>query len=137
MSRLKSKNCLLTIVATIALVMGVMAPSFAASKSGTMTNWGNKHTSPNWKDKSKGKSSVTFSVGCTREFRATIRKNLKLRPDPKLGREWINCQSYTDAVRGKYSDPGTFHFDVTGMGYVCYSGNCISKSTSGKYKIKW
>jgi len=98
----------------------------------------NGQKSWSWKDTTaKSRTRVTFAKGCTREFTATIRLHRAHMPDSSVGREHIDCRSYKDAVRTKRGKKGTYHFDVSRLGQVCYSGACRSYVTNGTFRAFW
>lgn len=134
-----AKRAASTLVAAGLVVLGLAAPALAGSKTSHMTDWHDGDASSSWSGTRNHKTSVAFD-SCTREFRATIRRTMTARPDPKVADEWINCQSYADAVRSDtLTASGKYHFDVSGMGFAwCASGECQYNLTSvPKLSIYW
>jgi hypothetical protein len=119
--------------AGVLIALGLAAPALAeGSRTSHMTRWADGDASKNWQDDNADRTNthVTFD-DCTREFKATIRRTVSLRPDPNAGSEWIDCRSYADAVYGGHLAKGKYHFDISGMGLAwCASGMCEPYRTS-------
>jgi hypothetical protein len=109
-----------------AVSLGIVGPAFAEGHFHSyISGWTDGHTSRAWKDLNQDGTNTraTFSTGCNREFTSTIRKE-NFGPDTNMGSEHINCFSYVDAVTAGDVPADDYHFDVTGLGAVCYSGKC-------------
>lgn len=128
-----TKRGLMAVLAAVLIAVGVAAPAIAEGhRQSLMKNWQDGDASSNWADKNLDatKTHVTFN-SCSREFKATIRQTIPLRPDPSVGSEWINCRSYADAVYAGDLKAANYHFDVNGMGiYNCIGGSCVMNKTS-------
>jgi hypothetical protein len=124
-----------------AIVLGVGGPAVAEGQfESLMKDWRDGNRSRTWTDLNKDNTNAraTFYTTCTREFRATIRRERKWGPDTNMGSEWIDCRSYKDAVEVGDVAAGNYHFDVTGLGAVCISGKCTPKVTSvPKVVVYW
>lgn len=115
--------------AVVALVAGIAVPAFASSRDVQVNNRKDGWASASWTDNAGSTPTrVTFSWCAPYEFRSRIRKERAgVIPDSTVGSEWINCESYPDAV---YSDgdtsTGKYHFDINGMDshYGCDTGFC-------------
>jgi len=121
--------------------IGLAAPAFAEGyRDSYMNDWHDGDTSSNWKDNNEDSYNgrVTFR-SCTREFRATVRRVVSFQPDKQVGSEWIDCRSYSDAVYVGDVSAGTYHFDVSGMGFAwCSSGQCAYNLTDvPDLRISW
>lgn len=137
----KPRRVAVGIGCAVALAYGMSAPAFAESTVyGRMRSWDNGTQSNDWHDYAKNdgvETHVTFYDGCTREFRARIRKN-NFGPDTTVGSEWINCGSYDDAVRVGVLPAEDYHFDVQDIaGGSCGKFSCDVGKTSGSYREYW
>lgn len=127
--RLKRRS--LAFLAATALVVGVGAPAFASSMDvfidAQMDGW----ESPRWNDYAGAADTHVTAYSCSREFQATLRLDKVGLPDPNVGREWLNCLSYADAV---YSDgataTGKYHYDINGMDGSCFCDYRTSADTT-------
>lgn len=131
-----------SIVAVCGIVVGVAAPALAGSRNDTIDNRLDGWASANWSDHDSDDETRVTVDWCTREFQARIRRNRTALPDVTEASEWINCQSYVDAVRtGSYHPPAaTYHYDINGMDahYGCpeLNGFCNYRTTAG-VRVYW
>lgn len=117
---------------SVLIAVGLAAPVFAEGhRQSYLNDWHDGDRSSSWRDNNIDGTNgrVTF-VSCSREFRATIRQEKTLAPDPSVGSEWIDCRSYADAVYAGDVSRADYHFDVSGMGLAwCASGQCAYNLT--------
>jgi hypothetical protein len=131
----------LTIVACVgATIFGIVAPAFAEGHFYTTNNrWENGDRSDTWTDHNQDGTDThaTFAAGCSQEFRARIRKE-NFGPDTTVASEFINCQSYTDAVRAGDVAADQYHFDINDLDLLCLGGSCVSTFTDvSRVDVYW
>lgn len=127
-------------VGFFAILIGFALPAYAEGNRTTyMSGYKDGDESRQWVDRNTDGTDTraVFFFRCTREFRAYIYRE-DAGPDTNMGSEWIDCQSYDDAVRVGDVPADEYHFTITGLGSVCFSGQCTPNRTDvDPVKIYW